>query len=104
MDPGIKVLIIRMKEVPYIDQSGVFVLEEAILELRMKGVIVLMAGVQPQPFDMMKKIDIIPGLISEERLFKKFADCEKWLKYNLKNISEHLKKNTESANTAKRGK
>ena len=104
LDPGIKVLIIRMKEVPYIDQSGVFVLEEAILELRMKGVIVLMTGVQPQPLDMMKKIDIIPGLISEERLFKKFADCEKWLKYNLKNISERLKKNTESANTAKGGK
>lgn len=51
-----------------------------------------MTGVQPQPFDMMKKINIIPGLISEEHLFKKFADCEKWLKYNLKNISENLEK------------
>ena len=65
LDPGIKVLIIRMKEVPYIDQSGIYVLEEAILELRMKGVLVLMTGVQPQPLDMMKKIDIIPGLIPE---------------------------------------
>lgn len=92
LDPGIKVLIIRMKEVPYIDQSGVFVLEEAILELRMKDVIVLMTGVQPQPLDMMKKIDIIPDLISEELLFKKFADCELWLKYNLKSISKSLKK------------
>ena len=104
LDPGIKVLIIRMREVPYIDQSGVFVLEEAVLELRMKGVIVLMTGVQPQPLDMMKKIDIIPELITEEFLFKEFNDCELWLKYNLKNISERLKKNTESANTAKGGK
>ena len=92
LDPSIKVLIIRMKEVPYIDQSGVFVLEEAILELRMKDVIVLMTGVQPQPLDMLKNIDIIPGLIPEEFLFKKFDDCEKWLKYNLKNLSENLKK------------
>ena len=90
LDPGIKILIIRMKEVPYIDQSGVYVLEEAILELRMKSVVVLMTGVQPQPIDMMKKIGIIPGLISEESLFKKFADCELWLKYNLKSKSEGL--------------
>ena len=92
LDPGIKILIIRMREVPYIDQSGVFVLQESILELRMKGVLVLMTGVQPQPLDMMKKIDIIPSLITEEFLFKKFTDCELWLKYNLKNISESLKK------------
>ena len=92
LDPGMKVLIIRMKKVPYIDQSGVYVMEEAILELRMKGVVVLMTGVQPQPLDMMKKIDIIPGLISEEFLFKKFADCELWLKYNLKSIGESNKK------------
>jgi sulfate permease, SulP family len=92
LDPGIKILIIRMREVPYIDQSGVFVLQESILELRMKDVMVLMTGVQPQPLDMMKKIDIIPSLITEEFLFKKFTDCELWLKYNLKNISESLKK------------
>ena len=88
LDPGIKVLIIRMKEVPYMDQSGVYVMEEAILDLRMKNVVVLMTGVQPQPLDMMKKIDIIPGLISEERLFREFEDCKLWLKYNLKSKSE----------------
>ena len=92
LDPGIKVLIIRMKKVPYIDQSGVYVMEEAVLELRTKGVVVLMTGVKPQPLDMMKKVNIIPGLISEEFLFKKFADCELWLKYNLKSINERLKK------------
>ncbi|MCP5002850.1 MAG: SulP family inorganic anion transporter [Planctomycetes bacterium] len=92
LDPGIKVLIIRMKSVPYIDQSGVYVLEESILELRMKGVLVLMTGVQPQPLDMMKKLDIIPSLVSKEFLFEKFSDCELWLKYNLKSKSESLKK------------
>ena len=92
MDPDIKVLIIRMSEVPYIDQSGVFVLDEAVLELRMKDVMVLITGVQPQPLDMMKNIDIIPDLISEESLFKSFADCELWLKYNLKHKSECFEK------------
>ena len=92
LDPSIKVLIIRMKKVPYIDQSGVYVMEEAVLELRIKGVVGFMTGVIPQPLDMMKKINIIPGLISEEFLFKKFANCELWLKYNLKSINERLKK------------
>ncbi len=90
-----------MKEVPYMDQSGVYVMEEAILELRMKGVLVLMTGVQPQPLDMMKKIDIIPGLISEELLFKKFADCELWLKYNLKSGSVGFEKILEGTNSGK---
>ena len=78
-----------MKKVPYMDQSGVYVMEEAVLELRMKGVLVLMTGVQPQPLDMMKKIDIIPGLISDERLFRKLDDCKIWLKNNLININTH---------------
>lgn len=67
-------------------------MEEAVLELRIKGVVVLMTGVKPQPLDMIKKINMIPSLISEEFLFKKFTDCELWLKYNLKSINERLKK------------
>ncbi len=81
-----------MKEVPYMDQSGVYVMEEAILELRMKGVLVLITGIQPQPLDMIKKIDIIPGLISEECLFRNFEDCKIWLKNNFKNKSGEFEK------------
>ncbi len=40
-------------------------MEEAVLELRIKGVVVLMTGVKPQPLDMIKKINMIPSLISE---------------------------------------
>ncbi len=57
------------------------------IKLRMKGVLVLMIGAQPQQLDMMKEINIIPGLISDERLFRKFDDCKLWLKNNLKNKS-----------------
>jgi SulP family sulfate permease len=82
LDSNIKVLIIRMDRVPYIDQSGVYALEEAILELRIKGVVVLLTGIQPQPLDMLKKIDIIPDLIPNFHSFAKFEDCEAWLKHN----------------------
>lgn len=85
LDGGIRVLIIRMDKVPHIDQSGIYALEEAITELQNKDVVVVLTGVQPQPLDMLKKIDIVPALIPEMHLFSEFSDCEIWLKHNLKN-------------------
>jgi SulP family sulfate permease len=84
LDPNVRVLIIRMDRVPYIDQSGAYAMEESIIHLQEQGVVVVITGINRQPFDMLKKIDIIPHLIPEGCLFKKFDDCELWLKYNLK--------------------
>ncbi len=85
LDDGVKVLIIRMNKVPHIDQSGVYAMEEAITDLQNRDVVVLLTGGQPQPLDMLKKIDIIPALIPEMHVFAEFEDCEIWLKQNLKN-------------------
>ena len=84
LDDGILVLIIRMDKVPHIDQSGIYAMEEAIGDLQSKDVLVLLTGVQQQPLDMLKNIDIIPALIPETHLFKEFDDCEVWLKHHLK--------------------
>ncbi|HHG86333.1 MAG TPA: SulP family inorganic anion transporter, partial [Bacteroidetes bacterium] len=85
LDDGIRVLIIRMDKVPHIDQSGVYAIEEAISDLQSQGVIVVLTGVQPQPLDMLKKIDVIPALVPELHIFKTFSACENWLKRNLQN-------------------
>jgi SulP family sulfate permease len=66
----IKALIIRMDRVPYIDQSGLYALENAVLDLRAKGVTVILTGLQEQPCDKLKSIDIIPDLIPESHIFK----------------------------------
>ncbi|PCJ80072.1 MAG: sodium-independent anion transporter [Bacteroidetes bacterium] len=79
----IKVLIIRMDEVPYIDQSGIYAIEEAIMDLQSENVVVVFAALQPQPFDMLKKIGVIPILVPEMHVFDSFKDCEVWLKHNL---------------------
>jgi SulP family sulfate permease len=76
-------LIIRMDRVPYIDQSGLYAMEEAILELRSKNVNVAITGLQSQPYDKLKSIDIVPDLISEDQLFKNLNDCFEWLKKKL---------------------
>lgn len=79
LSPDIRALIIRMERVPYIDQSGLYALEDAILPLRQRNVIVLLTGVQSQPNDMLRKINIVPDLIPEECLCRGTAPCMKWL-------------------------
>lgn len=79
LNPDIRALIIRMERVPYIDQSGLYALEDAILTLRQRDVIVLLTGVQSQPNDMLRKINIVPDLIPEECLCQGTDLCMKWL-------------------------
>lgn len=80
----IKALIIRMDRVPYIDQSGLYALENAVLDLRAKGVTVILTGLQEQPCDKLKSIDIIPDLIPESHIFKTIDKGFEFLKTNLK--------------------
>jgi len=80
LDSSICALIIRFDRVPHIDQSGLYALEDAILDLKRRGVTVLLTGLHPQPKDMLEMIDVIPDLVSEDQLFDKFEDSIEWLK------------------------
>jgi SulP family sulfate permease len=71
---GIKAVIIRMDRVPYIDQSGLYTLEEVIFDLRKQKIEVILVGLNEQPTDMLRVIDIIPDLIPEEDLFENIED------------------------------
>jgi sulfate permease, SulP family len=82
--PELKYVIIRLKKVPYIDQTGLYALEEAILTLERKGVEVLMTGISGQPADMLRRIKIIPDLVSEKHLFESFNDCVNWIASELR--------------------
>jgi SulP family sulfate permease len=80
--PDIKIIILRMSKVPYIDQSGIYAIEDAVLDLKAKGVVVLMTKLQEQPKDMLMNIGLIPNLIPEEHLFSGFRCCIKALEAN----------------------
>ncbi len=77
--PQIKFVIIRMEKVPFIDQTGLYALEESILSLEQKGVNVLFTGLQKQPEDMLRAVKVIPDLIIEKNIFNNFNDCITWL-------------------------
>ncbi len=80
----IQALIIRMDRVPYIDQSGLYALENAVLDLEKRGVQVLLTAVQEQPKDKLVSIDIVPDLISEAHIFEEINGAFTYLKNNLK--------------------
>ena len=77
-----RTVVIRGERVPYIDQSGLYTLEDAVLTLTRGGKTVVLTGFRGQPVDMLRRIDLIPGLIPEDRVFDTFAAFEAWLKAN----------------------
>ncbi|NNJ24366.1 SulP family inorganic anion transporter [Alienimonas chondri] len=75
-----EVVVIRGERVPYIDQSGLYTLEDAALALTRKGKSVVLTGFRGQPLDMLRRVELIPGLIPEARVFDTFADFRAWLR------------------------
>ncbi|MGB3149489.1 MAG: sodium-independent anion transporter, partial [Maribacter sp.] len=79
----VKILVIRMDRVPYMDQSGIYALENAILELTLKDIKVILTGLQEQPRDLLLSIDIIPDLVPEAQVFPNMAESFEWLEKEL---------------------
>ncbi len=74
-----KVIIFRMKKVPYVDQSGLYALEEVIKEMQKAGIVVVLTMTQDQPLFLLRKTHMVPEVLPEEYLFDSIEDCAKWL-------------------------
>jgi SulP family sulfate permease len=77
--PDVRVVIFRMMNVPHIDQTGLYALEEVVLSLEKRNIAVVITGLQNQPHRMLQRINLVPGLIPENYLFDKIEDCIQWL-------------------------
>src|SRR5690606_24223188 len=80
-------VIIRMGKAPYMDQSGLYAMEEVLLDITKKGIAPMFVNLQPQPRALMERIDIIPDLVPKEMIFDDFSDA---LKYARKNIKDRV--------------
>lgn len=90
--PEIQVVILRMDRVPYIDQSGLYALEDAIMNLKARGIEVAFVDIHGQPLDILERFNVIPGLVSKDLCFKNVTDATNW-------VEEYCKrKNPELAN------
>jgi SulP family sulfate permease len=63
------------------DQTGLYVMEDMLQDLKARGINVIFVGLLDQPRYMMERIDIIPDLISEDQVYESF-------KMYLKQLSE----------------
>ena len=76
-----KTVVFRLSRMQYMDQTGLYVMEDALRDLKAKGVNLVFVGLLDQPRYMMERIDIIPGLVAEDQAYESF-------KIYLKQIAE----------------
>ncbi|MGJ8744332.1 SulP family inorganic anion transporter [Polaribacter sp.] len=81
-----KIVIMRLGRMQYMDQSGLYAMEDMLLDLKKKNIEVLFVNLLAQPRYMMERIDIIPDFIPKEHIFKSFKACAKWIKLNIKEV------------------
>ncbi len=77
--PNVEVVVIRLGRVPYIDQSGLYAMEDAILDLHTRNIAVVFSGMNEQIRDMMERINLIPGLVPRKHNFATFEETRTWL-------------------------
>ena len=78
------IIIIRLDKMPYMDQSGLYAMEDILVDLVGSKKKVLLVNPTEQPKYMLERIDIIPNLISEDQIFDSFDSSMEWIKNYLK--------------------
>ena len=78
------IIIIRLDKMPYMDQSGLYAMEDILVDLVRSKKEVLLVNPEQQPKYMLERIDIIPNLISEDQIFDSFDSSMEWIKNHLK--------------------
>ena len=86
-----RAVVIRMSKVPYMDQSGLYAMEDVLIDLANQGKTVIITGLQKQPRYMMERVDMIPNLIAKDQLSDGFIDCVLSLKENMQKEQEAVK-------------
>ena len=72
-------VILRLDRMQYMDQSGLYAMEDMIQDLQTKKVEVRFINLLKQPRYMMERIDIIPDFIPEEHIYSSLKECIKEL-------------------------
>lgn len=84
----IKHIILVMDKSQYIDQTGLYALEDMIIGWEMNGIEAYLVGIQSQPRLRLERISLIPKLISKEHIFKSLYECLIYIKANSTEKSE----------------
>ncbi len=96
---GKKMIIIRMQNVPFLDQSGIVTLESVISDWKKNNMKVFLAGASQSVMNTLSNTAIVPNFISKENCFDSFNDVISHIKSltlktesNMRSTDVHLKK------------
>lgn len=81
-------VVIRMDKSDYMDQSGLYAIEDILMDLAKNDINVLFVGLPEQPRSMMERIKLIPNLVPENNIYNNFEDCLAWIKNNVEDTYE----------------
>lgn len=79
-------IVIRMEKMSYMDQSGLYAMEDVLVDLVTAGKTVKLVGLAEQPKYMLERIDIIPDLIGENSMYSDFESCLQYIKETIKDV------------------
>ncbi len=75
----VKAVLINMGDVPYMDQSGMYTLVEAVTRLKDRGINVVLSEVREENLELLRGIKMIPDLVDEDHVFSSVEGSIMWL-------------------------
>jgi SulP family sulfate permease len=80
-------VILRLDKMDYMDQSGLYAMEDLLIDLAKSDTRVLLVGLQKQPCYMFERVGLIPKLVEKRFIFENFEICLEWIKVNVKDTA-----------------
>ena len=80
-------VIVRMDRCRYMDQSGLYALEDVLIDLTQQSIKILFIHLHEQPKMMLERVNLIPSLVPESQIFNEFENVVEWINNNVKDKS-----------------
>ncbi len=79
-------VVIRLDRMRYMDQSGLFALEDVLMDLKQKGIQIVFINLKAQPEYLLEKIGVIPDLVPKDQIFDSIEESIIWIKNNVNDV------------------
>ena len=72
-------LVLRMERVTYMDQSGIYALQDVLVDLEVAGLKVFVVGLPQDQIGQLEAMHIVPTVLSDKDFFRNFDEFKQQL-------------------------
>jgi SulP family sulfate permease len=83
-----KLLVLRMERVTYMDQSGIYALQDVLIDLEAAGLKLVVVGLPQDQVDQLKAMHVVPAILAEEAIYQNFDEFKQKLPATIKELNE----------------